>query len=290
VIGETILGRYVVEQQLGRGAMGEVYKARDERLRCAVALKFLPEPHRFDEEARASLLREARALARIHHPGICNVRDLLEYQGTDVLVMEYVQGVTLLDHLSEGPLAEAEIVRLGVRLADGLAAAHAAGVLHRDLKPANLILAPDGQLKILDFGLAKLLRGSRDGSLSVSTSDPFTVRGTLPYIAPELLQGGRPHVGSDLFSVGCVLYEMATGRRAFPQEEGLAVWHALMNLDPPRPREIRPRFSTRMERVILASLAKDPSQRYGTMPELADALKSSRRWRFLPALPGLAGR
>lgn len=284
MIGEKILERYLVRELLGEGSMGDVYKAYDERLRCDVALKFLPETHRFDEKARAHFLREARALARTNHPNICNVRDFVDYQGTEVLVMEYVE-VTLSRRLSEGPLEEHEIVRLGIQLAEGLGAAHQAGVLHRDLKPGNLGVTPDGRLKILDFGLAKMIAGTEESPLSLSTSDEFTVKGTLPYIAPEILRGGKPDPRSDLFSAGCVLYEMATARRAFPQDDGLTLWHGILNLDPTPPREIRPQLSAGLERVIVQCLAKDPAQRYGAMSELVLALRRIRRWGFLPLLP-----
>ena len=285
MIGEKIVERYLVRDRLGAGSMGEVYRAYDERLHCDVALKFLPDSQRFDERARARLLREARALARINHPNICNVRDFIDHLGTDVLVMEFVSGVTLAQRLAEGPLDEGEVVRLGTQLAEGLSAAHQAAVLHRDLNPRNLALTEDGRLKILDFGLAKMMAGTDESSLPLSTTDSLTLMGTLPYIAPELLRGGSLTPRSDLFSAGCVLYEMATSRRAFPQEDAIKLWHALLNLDPVSPREIRPRLSSRLEQVIVRCLVKDPAQRYGTMQELVQGLSRVKRWGFLPVGP-----
>ena len=290
MIGEKILDRYLVQDRLGGGSMGDVYKAEDERLRCHVALKFLPEPNRFDEAARARFLREARALARISHPNICNVRDFVAHGGTDVLVMEYVGGGVLSDRLAGGPLGHGEVVRLGIQLAEGLAAAHEAGVLHRDLKPGNLAMTRDGRLKIMDFGLAKLTKLAEEGTLSISTTDEHTVKGTLPYIAPELLWGGRPDARSDVYAAGCVLYEMAAGRRAFPQNDGMALWHAILNTEPPPPRQIRPQVSSRLERVIVRASAKDPAQRSATAAELAHALRGVQRWGFLPALPSWGRR
>ena len=259
--GEKILERYVLLDRIGRGAMGEVYKAFDERLRCDVALKFLPESSRSDDKARARLLREARALAGIHHPSICNVRDFLNHDGTDILVMEFVDGTALDRRLSDGPFPERDVVRLGIQLAEGLGAAHDAGVLHLDLKPANIAMLADGRLKILDFGLAKMTKGE-DLSKSISTTDSVTVKGTLPYIAPEILKGGKPDVRSDLYSAGCVLYEMSTGRRAYPEDDGIKLWHAILNVEPAPPRQIQPLLSTRLERIVLCCMAKEPSRRY----------------------------
>ena len=271
--GEKIFERYVLLDRIGHGGMGEVYKAFDERLRCEVALKFLPESSRSDDKARARLLREARALARISHPSICNVRDFLDHDGTDILVMEFVAGTTLNHRVSDGPFSERDVVRLGIQLAEGLGAAHDAGVLHLDLKPANIAILADGRLKILDFGLAKMTKGD-DLSKSISTTDSVTVKGTLPYIAPEILKGGKPDVRSDLYSAGCVLYEMSTGRRAYPEDDGIKLWHAILNVEPAPPRRIQPLLSTRLERIILCCMAKEPSRRYANTRELVDALRS----------------
>jgi serine/threonine protein kinase len=271
--GEKIFERYVLLERIGQGGMGEVYKAFDERLRCDVALKFLPESSRYEEKARARLLREARALARISHPSICNIRDFMDHDGTDILVMEFVDGTTLSRRVSDGPFPEREALRLGIELAEGLGAAHDAGVLHLDLKPANIALLSDGRLKILDFGLAKLTTGD-DLSKSISTTDSVTVKGTLPYIAPEILKGAKPDVKSDLYSAGCVLYEMCTGRRAYPEGDGIKLWHAILNVEPVPPRQIQPILSARLERIVLDCMAKEPGRRYATTRELADALRS----------------
>jgi serine/threonine protein kinase len=270
--GEKLFDRYIVLERLGQGGMGEVYKAFDERLRCDVALKFLRESHRSDEKARARFLREARALARINHPNICNVRDFLEHQGTDILVMEFVEGIPLHRKLSDGPLLERDVMRLGIQLADGLGAAHDAGVLHRDLKPANIAILTDGRLKILDFGLAKMTTGD-EISRSFSTTDSVVVQGTLPYIAPELLKGAMPDVRSDLYSVGCVLYEMCTGQHAYPDDDPLKLWHAILNLEPVAPRRVQPLVSSRLERVVLRCMAKEPDLRYATTADLSDDLR-----------------
>src|SRR3990172_289869 len=222
MIGET-LSHYRILEKIGAGGMGEVYRAYDERLERDVALKVLPAGTLADEAARKRFRKEALALSKLNHPNIETVHDFDTQDGVDFLVMEHIPGVTLGDKLAAGPLLEKEVLRLGVQLAEGLAAAHEHGVVHRDLKPGNLRVTPDGRLKILDFGLAKLLRpvtetgesSSETMTESVGMTEAHVAVGTVPYMAPEQIRGEVVDARSDIWATGLVLFEMATGRRAY---------------------------------------------------------------------------
>src|SRR5262245_54691393 len=216
MIGQT-LGHYRVMEQVGAGGTGVVFRAHDEHLDRDVALKILPPGILADEHARKRCRKEALLLSRINHPNIETIFDVGTEQAIDFLVMEFIPGVTLAEKLLRGALPEKEILRLGVQLADGLAAAHDEGVVHCDLKPRNLRITPDGRLKILDFGLAKLLRPTGDADITESMSQTHGVVGTLPYMAPEQLRGELTDARSDLWAAGAVLYELSTGKRPFPQ-------------------------------------------------------------------------
>ncbi len=220
MIGRT-LSHYSIVEKIGAGGMGEVYRAHDERLERDVALKVLPTGTLADEAARKRFRKEALALSKLNHPNIATVFDFDTQDGVDFLVMELVEGVTLSDKLAAGALSEREITRLGAQLAEGLTAAHEQRVVHRDLKPANLRVTPDRRLKILDFGLAKLLRP--EVASATATTESFTetqgVAGTLPYMAPEQLRGEQVDARTDIHALGAVLYEMATGQRAFPETQ-----------------------------------------------------------------------
>ena len=214
MIGQT-LGRYRVIEKVGAGGMGEVYRAHDERLDRDVALKVLPAGALANEAARKRFRKEALALSKLNHPNIQTVHDFDTQGGVDFLVTEYVAGASLDDKLAAGALREKELIHLGRQLADGLAAAHAKQVVHRDLKPGNLRLTPDGRLKILDFGLAKLLK-PREGAAggegpTESASLTQAVVGTLPYMSPEQLQGEEVDARTDIYAAGVVLYEIANG-------------------------------------------------------------------------------
>ncbi|MBZ5723216.1 MAG: serine/threonine protein kinase [Acidobacteriia bacterium] len=192
------LGHYHIVEKIGAGGMGDVYRAWDEHLDCDVAIKVLPPGSVNDESARKRFHKEARALSSLNHPNIAIVHDFDTQQGMDFLVMEYIPGVTLSESLAKGPLPEKEVLRLGVQLAEGLAAAHGHGVVHRDLKPGNLRLTGDGRLKILDFGLAKLRHPVTDSAATESYSETHTMAGTLPYMAPEQLLGGEIDARADI--------------------------------------------------------------------------------------------
>jgi serine/threonine-protein kinase len=271
MIGE-VLGHYRILEKIGAGGMGEVYRAGDERLGREVAVKVLPPNLVADESVRKRLRKEAQALSKLNHPNIEILFELGSQGGTEFLVVEYVPGVTLSDRLAQGPLPEKEIARLGVQLANGLAGAHSHGVVHCDLKPGNLRITLDGRLKILDFGIAKTLRVSRETSKHDVTTDSTTgdkaLMGTLPYMAPEQLRSEPADGRSDLFAAGAVLYEMATGQRAFRDEVGPRLTDAILHQPAVPPRAMNARISPELERIILKCLQKEPENRYQSAAEL----------------------
>jgi serine/threonine protein kinase/tetratricopeptide (TPR) repeat protein len=273
VIGQT-LGHYRVLEQIGAGGMGVVYRAHDERLDRDVALKVLPAGTLADEAARKRFRKEALTLSKLNHPNIETVHDFDTQDGADFLVMELIPGITLDQKLLAGALPEKELLRLGQQLAEGLAAAHAEAVIHCDLKPGNLRLTPDGRLKILDFGLAKLLQPASVTALTESLSQAHdTVTGTLPYMAPEQLRGEPADARADIWAAGAVLYEMATGRRPFDAKISTALAGDILHKPPPSPRQLKPELSPKLEDITLKCLEKDPDDRYQSARELAVDLR-----------------
>lgn len=270
-----VLGHHRVLERIGAGGMGEVYRALDENLERDVALKILRAGALADPAARRRFRKEALALSKLNHPNIETVHEFAVQDGLDFLVMEYVEGVTLSDTLEAGPLAEKELCRLGEQLAEGLAAAHARGVVHLDLKPANLRVTPDGRLKILDFGLARLLAGERPvGADATETlTEIHGVAGTLAYMAPEQLRGERVDHRADLWAAGVVLYEGATGRRPFEGKLVTAIAAEIQSRPPIPPSRIRPGLSPDLERIILKCLEKDPDLRYRSALDLSADLR-----------------
>ena len=215
MIGQR-LSHYRVVERIGAGGMGVVYLAHDEQLDRDVAIKVLPTRSSTDEAAHKQFRKEALSLARLNHPNIATVHEFGSQDGVDFLVTEYIAGMTLDVKLASGPLAPDEVVRLGAQLAAGLAAAHQQGIVHRDLKPSNLRLTTDGRLKILDFGLARLLPRASELGLTATMTGQQETSGTLPYMAPEQLSGEVADARTDIWSAGAVLYEMSTGKRAGP--------------------------------------------------------------------------
>ena len=269
---DRILGHYRLLERIGVGGMGEVYRARDERLDRDVAIKVLPQSALADEAFRKRLHKEAQALSKLSHPNIETLFDFRSEDGVEFLVLEYIAGITLSDMLKKGPLPEKEIPRLGVQLAAGLAAAHAQRIVHRDLKPANLRVTSDGRLKILDFGIAKSLKPIRettgtDASTDSTTGDRAAV-GTLPYMAPEQLQSEPTDARADIYAAGAVLYEMATGQRPFREETGPRLIDTILHMAPVPPRALNARVLPELERIILKCLEKDPGDRYQSVEEL----------------------
>jgi serine/threonine protein kinase/tetratricopeptide (TPR) repeat protein len=268
MVGETV-SHYRILEKLGSGGMGVVYRARDERLDRDVAIKVLPAGLLADDAARKHFRKEALALSKLNHPNIETVHDFDTQAGVDFLVMEYIPGKTLSDKLAEGPLPEKEIAPLGAQLAQGLAAAHDQRIVHCDLKPSNLRITPDGRLKILDFGVAKLLRPVSEGATTESLTETLAVAGTLPYMAPEQLRGEPADTRTDIYAAGNVLYEMATGHRPFEAKLGTVLADAILNRVPQPPSSRNPRVSPALEGMILKCLEKEPENRYQSAKEVA---------------------
>jgi eukaryotic-like serine/threonine-protein kinase len=266
MIGQT-LGHYRILEKVAAGGMGVVYRARDEHLERDVALKVLPRGTLNDESSRRHFRQEALALAKLNHPNIETVYEFGTEEGVDFLVMEYVPGRTLANKLTDGPLAEKEVLALAIQITLALEDAHECGIVHRDLKPANIALTAKGQAKVLDFGLATFLRPEEEITKDQLTGS-LAIAGTLPYMSPEQLDGERVDARTDIYTLGAVVYEMATGRRAFTGELASQVINAILHQAPVTPRAINARTSPELETIILKCLEKDPAQRYQSAKEL----------------------
>ena len=266
MIGQT-LGHYRILEKVAAGGMGVVYRARDEQLERDVAVKVLPSGTLSDDTARRHFRNEATALAKLNHPHIETVYDFGTQDGIDFLVMEYVPGKTLADRLSNGALGEKEIIELGIQIASALQEAHDRGIVHRDLKPANIALTAKGYAKILDFGLAKLLRPVDEGTTEIF-SDSQAAAGTLPYMSPEQLRGECVDGRADIYTMGAVLYEMSTGRHAFCEQLASRLIDAILHQPVVTPRALNPRISVELETIILKCLDKDADRRYQSAKEL----------------------
>ena len=263
-----LLSHYRIVEKIGAGGMGEVYRARDERLERDVALKVLPAGTLADEAARKRFRKEALALSKLNHPHIATVFDFDTQHGLDFLVMEYVPGPSLAETLADGALSEKEVVRLGGQIASALEEAHSQRVVHRDLKPGNIALTAKGDVKVLDFGLAKLVQPASQTTTVDTLSETQSGAGTLPYMAPEQLRGEAVDARTDLWALGVVLYQMVTGRRPFQQELGTALAADILQQAPPPPGRLKPHLSTRLEEIILKCLEKEPEHRYQSAKEL----------------------
>ncbi len=266
------LGPYEILAEAGSGGMGEVYRARDTRLDRIVAIKILPEHLSHDAARRQRFEREARAVSSLSHPHICTLHDIGHQDGTDYLVMEYLEGETLAHRLEKGPLALEQMLRYAIEIADALEKAHRQGVVHRDLKPGNVMLTKSGA-KLLDFGLAKASLTSGAAELTAATlSRPATAEGTivgtLQYMAPEQLEGKEVDARSDLFALGAVLYEMATGKKAFEGKSQASVIAAILEHEPPAISSLQPMVPPALDRVVKTCLAKDPDERWQTAHDL----------------------
>jgi formylglycine-generating enzyme required for sulfatase activity len=271
-----VVRNFRVRRKVGAGGMGEVYEAEDLKLGRRVALKVLPAEANPDAQARQRFLREARAASALNHPHVVTIHAVEEADGLDYIIMEYLEGETLQDKLARGPVPVRDVLGWGLQMAEAVAAAHAAGVVHRDLKPGNVLLTPGGRVKVLDFGLATWARpvpGAHDApDLSRLTSSGLVV-GTVPYMSPEQTRGEAVDARSDVFALGSVLYEAATGRRPFGGPSALAILHAIATEEPPPPSTLRPDLPKGFDRVLGRALAKDPAQRYRSAAELAEALR-----------------
>jgi len=277
----TRLGPYEILAPLGAGGMGEVYRAKDTKLGREVAIKVLPEQFFEEKESIARFEREAKSLAAVNHPHIAALYSFDEVLGRHVLVMELAEGQTLSERLLKGPLAPDQLLRTAIEIASALDAAHRAGIVHRDLKPGNVMLTKSGT-KLLDFGLAKAAAPlvqpsdltSQPTELPKNLTQKGTILGTLQYMAPEQLEGKEADARSDIFAFGALLYEMATGRKAFEAKSQASLITAIMSQDPPAISSVQPMSPPALDRVVRTCLARDPEERW----QSAGDLKRELRW------------
>jgi serine/threonine protein kinase len=268
-----LLGHFRVGERLGQGGMGVVYRAHDEVLDRDVALKVLPPGTLDDERTRRRLRSEAQALARLNHPNIAAVYDFGTDASTDYLVMELVPGDTLDRRIARGALSEKEVATLGALLAAALEDAHDRGIVHGDLKPANVAVTSKGQPKVLDFGLATIVATAAEPADTMTVTRAPAAAGTLPYMAPEQLRGQPIDARTDLYALGVLLYELATGARPFQSDTAPGLADEILNATPPNPGRLQPRLSPELERIILKCLEKDREDRYQSAREIAIDLR-----------------
>jgi eukaryotic-like serine/threonine-protein kinase len=283
MIGQTV-SHYRILSQLGSGGMGVVYEAEDTRLGRHVALKFLPAEACCDAQAMDRFLREARIVSTLNHPHICILHDIGEHEGQQFMVMELLEGESLKQRIARGPLPLDDLLEFGVQVADALDAAHAAGVVHRDIKPANLFITRRGQAKVLDFGVAKLADYGAperpDMARTIATNDATTLGsaiGTIAYMSPEQARGQEVDARSDLFSLGQVLYEMATGTPAFPGATPAVIFEGLLTKQPIPPSQLNAHVPDELDRIIAKALEKDRETRYQSASDLRADLKRLKR-------------
>jgi len=303
----TTLGPYEIQSPLGAGGMGEVYRARDTRLDRTVAIKVLASHLSSSPELKQRMEREARAISSLNHPSICQLYDIGSRDGTDYLVMEFIEGETLAERLRKGPMPLNETLKIGIAVAEALAVAHRQGIVHRDLKPGNIMLTKTGA-KLMDFGLAKSTAAGVSGAASsapllsaamtmtmteASPVSPLTtvgaMIGTIQYMSPEQIQGKEADARSDLFALGAVLYEMASGARPFEGKSQLSVASAILEKEPQPISQVQPLTPPAFEHVVSACLAKNPEDRFQTAQDVALQLKWIAQ-SGTQALPRTAGK
>ena len=274
MIGQRI-GHYLIEEKLGEGGMGVVYRARDEKLRRDIALKFLGILPSGSAVTHETVLEEARAISALNHPNICTVYEVGEADAKPYIAMEFVEGRPLSGEILSTGMSLDQVERYGMQLADALSHAHSRGVIHRDLKAANVIVTPSGRLKVLDFGISRRIApggGDETTRFDKSWDSQHTFTGTLPYIAPEVLKGVEADERSDIWSLGVLLYEMATGRRPFRGNTAYELSAAILRERAPA---ITPPLPPALQGVIDKCLDKDPGQRYQSAGEVHAALETA---------------
>ncbi len=287
------IGPYQITGIVGKGGMGRVFKARDTQLNRSVAMKVLPAGHFSNPERKKRFLDEAKSASALNHPNIITIHGILEQDGTDFIVMEYVSGKTLDRFIGHRGLTLKQAVKYAVEIADGLAAAHAAGIVHRDIKPSNIMVSEQHRVKILDFGLAKQTEQaetSQDASIAAEAplTNPGLVFGTAAYMSPEQAEGKRVDARSDIFSFGALLYEMVTGRRAFQGQSTVSIMAAVLNQQPPTPRALVATLPAELERVILRCLKKEPERRIQHMDDVKLSLEDVLQEIDSPSAPAPA--
>ena len=290
------LGPYEILSTLGHGGMGEVYKARDSRLNRLVALKVLPDTAALDPERRDRFEREARAVAALNHPHIVTIHSVETVEGVPLLTMELVEGRALSEVIPKGGLALAELLKIAIAVSEAVAAAHQKGITHRDLKPGNVMVGErehDGRIKVLDFGLAKLADASHDPGATTMPAPAATgegrILGTAAYMSPEQAEGKPVDARSDLFSLGAMLYEMATGQRPFTGDTSISIISSIVK-DTPKPiTELNPSLPRDLGRIVRRALAKDPERRYQSAKDLRNDLEELEASIDSGGLPAPAG-
>ncbi len=281
MIGRT-LGHYRIAARLGPGGMGEVYLAEDTKLNRKVALKILPAEVAGDPERRKRFEREAQAVAALNHPGIVTVHSVEEAEGVHFITMELVEGRTLSELIPKDGLPLGRFFEVAVPLADAISAAHGRGITHRDLKPENVMVTDDGRIKVLDFGLAKLMEGAPAGGAAsplpaATTTEPGRILGTVAYMSPEQAEGKPVDPRSDIFSLGVVLYVMATGRRPFDGDTPASILSSVIKDTPPSVTERKPALPRDLGRIVRRCLHKDPERRYQTAKDIRNELEELRK-------------
>src|SRR5689334_2235212 len=272
-----MIGPYRIVERKGAGGMGVVYEAFDARLNRKLAIKARNAEATADPGRRQRFLQEAQSASALDHPNIVTIYDVPEIEGQFFIVMQYVEGKTLGELLQRGPLRTPDVLRYSIQIADAVAQAHARGIVHRDLKPDNVMVTPEGQVKVLDFGLAKLMptNDSEEGQ-TVTLGRPHTAEGqivgTAGYMSPEQAQGKKIDSRTDVFSFGAMLYEITTGQRAFPGDTRMSVLAAIIRDEPRRVSEVAPSIPPELERIITRALRKDPERRWQSMADVRVAL------------------